>query len=160
VDALDFMKKIHWSQWMGIVPFIFLLAILIFGYIITGGLTTILNLIFIAFLLAIYFITHILGEQIFEFGESNLKNDVELLKLEKDDSTILWALTNGVGIAFLIPGMNIMSTNPLMAIIGLVFLSIGNLVYEMFYHPRAAFLIRKRLVDLDIQNKSARIKRR
>ncbi|NPE26931.1 hypothetical protein HNV12_02930 [Methanococcoides sp. SA1] len=145
------MKKIHWSQWMGIVPFIFLILLLIFGYIITEKVV-ILNLIFITILLSIYAITYLLGEQVFEFGESNLRDDEELLKLEKDDAAILWGLTNGAGIAFLIPGMNIMPTDPWMSVIGLSFLSIGNLVYEMFYHPRAAYLIRKRVIALDLKN--------
>jgi len=141
------MAKIHWSQWMGTVPFILLLVLLAMGYFITG-ITVILNLIFVSFLLLIYICTYIFSMNLFEFGEGNMKDDVKLLRLEKDNAAILWAFSSGIGIAFLIPGLSVVPNNPLMAVVGLIMLSIGNLVYEMFYYPRYALLIRKRLIEI------------
>lgn len=140
------MEKIHWSQWMGVVPFIILIALLVGSYFISYN-RIILNLIFVAILLSFYSLTFIFGLNIFEFGESNLSDDVELLKLEKDNAALLWAFANGVGIAFLIPGLQIISEKPLMSLIGLVLLSVGNLISDMFYYPRYALLVRKRIIS-------------
>ncbi|MBU1129249.1 MAG: hypothetical protein KJ949_01300 [Nanoarchaeota archaeon] len=144
------MKKIHWSEWMGIIPFLIVICLLIWGYHITSN-PVILNLIIISFLLLIYLLTYSFGLKLFEFWESNLKNDVELLKLEKDNLALLWAFSSGIGIAFLIPGMSIISENPLMATMGLILLSVGNLIWQTFYYPRYAFLVRKREIIIDLK---------
>lgn len=101
-------------------------------------------------LLLIYVLTYIFGINLFEYGEIGLKDDEELLKLEKDNSAILWAFSSGIGLAFLIPGLNLISDNPWMAIIGLIMLSLSNLIYEMFYYPRYALLVRKRKIAIDL----------
>ncbi len=137
------MAKIHWTQWVSAIPFVLLIILLLIGYLATG-ITIILNLIIVSFLFLIYILTYIFGVNFFELGERDMKDDVELLKLEKNNMALLWASTSGVGIAFLIPGMANLSETPLMATIGLFLLSVGNLIWMMFYYPRYAFLVRKR----------------
>ncbi|MBU2576518.1 MAG: hypothetical protein KKF50_02250 [Nanoarchaeota archaeon] len=145
------MTKVHWTQWVGAIPFLFLIGLLIFGYLITG-FTIILNLIFVAILLLIYVSTYLFANNFFDFAEAGLSNDIELLKLEKENSAILWAFSNGIGIAFLISGLQVASENPLMIIIGLGMLSVGNLVYELFYYPRYALLVKKRVIEIMEKN--------
>ena len=146
------MEKIRWSQWMGLVPFVILIFLLLFGYYVTG-ITTILNLIFISLLLLFCISTGLFADKLFEFGEMNMKDDVELLNLEKDNASILWAFSSGIGIAFLIPGVPLISTKPLMVMGGLLLLAVGGLIYQMFYYPRYAFLVRKRIIVLDLAKK-------
>ena len=76
------------------------------------------------------------------YGISNLIEKIE--SNEKNNVALLWASTSGIGIAFLIPGMVNISETPLMAAMGLLLLSVGNLIWMMFYYPRYAFLVRKR----------------
>jgi len=144
------MAKIHWTQWLGIIPFIILIGLLLLGYFVTG-ITIILNLIFISLLLLVYLLTYVFGINFFELGEKDIKDDVELLKLEKNHIALLWLSINGVGIAFLIPGMANLLETPLMAVMGLILLSIGNLIWEMFYYPRYTLLVRKRKNIIDLK---------
>lgn len=137
------MVKIHWSQWLGAIPFVILTILLLIGYFATG-ITIILNLIFVSFLLLIYILTYVFGPNFFELGERDMGDDVELLKLEKNNLALLWASTSGIGIAFLISGMANIAETPLMATMGLFLLSVGNLIWMMFYYPRYALLVRKR----------------
>ena len=154
LGVLEGMAKIHWSQWMGIIPFLLLIGLLFFGFITTLN-PIILNLIFVTVLLLIYFSTSIFGMKLFEYGEKDIKrDDIEILKLEKEHSALILAIVSGIGIAFLIPGLQRISENPLTALIGLGLLSLGNLIYEMFYYPRYALLIRKRKIEIDLKRKN------
>lgn len=147
--SLRTMAKIKFLEWMALIPTIFMILILVFLWWATGFRTILGYLLVIMILLGIYISSYVFGPKIFEYGETELKDDEELLKLEKDHAALLWAFSNGAGITFLLSGLSKISQNPLEAIIGLVLLIGGQLIYEMFYLPRYAFLIRKRKISLD-----------
>ena len=147
------MGKIKFAEWMTLVPTIVMVILIFFLWIVTGFKVVLFYILIIVILLAIYILTYTLERAIFEYGEKDMKEDIELLKLEKEHSALLWGFVNGVGIAFLISGLPKIATNPLEAMMGIILLTAGNLIYDMFYFPRYALLVRKRKIDLMLKKK-------
>lgn len=147
------MNKIKFSQWLILIPiFIFVTSFLTL-LLIVGFNTLIFYISILTLLLVIYILTYTFEENLWEYGENQIEEDKELLQLEKDHSVIMWAFVNAVGIAFLIDGMPNIAEKPLSAILGLILLIVGNLIYDFAYYPRYIMLVRKRKIELDLEKK-------
>lgn len=144
------MAKIPKVQWIGLVPFMLLIILLIILWFITRFNQAIFYVLSIVIFFSLYISTHLFFYKLFEIGEETIKrDDNEILILEKEESSLWWMYISGAGFTFLVGGIPIFNTNPLFAITGLIFLTIGNLVYNIFYYPRYRLLYRRRIAELD-----------
>ena len=148
------MAKIQTAQWIGLVPFAILIALLALIWWKTGFNDVLFYLLALACVTAMYFLTHLFSYNLFEIGEKKLPNDEKILMLEKEEASLLWMYVSGAGFTFLIGGIPIFSTNPFFAIIGIVFLTIGNLIHSIFYYPRYRLLYRRRLNEITLKKKN------
>ena len=143
--------KIEIYQWITIILTIILVCLIALLGLIIGFNKIFFYILVIAILLALYVLSYLFEPQLFEYGETQIKwNDEEILKLEKDNCALIWAFTNGAGIAFILTGLPKIAQSPLEAGIGLTLLIIGNLIYNYAYRPRYALLIRKRKINLGL----------
>ena len=147
------MAKITAIQWIGLVPFVILIALLFILWIITGLNSAIFYILSLVILTGMYISTHLFFYNLFEYGEKNLSNSKELLTLEKEEALNWWMYISGAGFTFLIGGLPEFENKPLVALIGLAFLILGNLVYNVFYYPRYRLLVRKCLVGIELSKK-------
>lgn len=144
------MAKITAIQWIGIIPFLILIGLLVGLWWFTGFKTVWFYILSLVILVAIYICTNLFFYNLFEYGEKSLPNDKETLHLEKEESLNWWMYTSGAGFTFLIGGLPQFSENSIMAIVGLIFLIVSNLIYNIFYYPRYRFLMRKRIVEIEL----------
>jgi hypothetical protein len=138
------MAKLYLPEWLTIISAVLMILLVLFGAFITGFKTIFIYLLILTILLIIYILSYVFESHFNEYGEKILDNNEELLKLEKDHSALIWAFANGIGIAFLIPGLSLIQTNPTLAILGLILLIVGELIYSLMYYPRY-FLLLKRI---------------
>jgi len=127
--------KIIFRKWMGILPAIIILLISLSLWFLSSLNIEQVPLILIAILLLVYYLTFSYSGELFDFGQLKLINDEKILQLEKDNTIYILAWLNGIGIAFLIPGLNIISTYPIMAFSGFILIIIANIIYNMNYLP-------------------------
>ncbi|PIN89922.1 hypothetical protein COU60_02410 [Candidatus Pacearchaeota archaeon CG10_big_fil_rev_8_21_14_0_10_34_76] len=146
------MGKIRGREWLGLIPSIMTTLVLGIIWIITGFQKPITYYLIVIILFFIYLLTHTFWFYIFEWGESKLKYDEELIKLEKTDSAMLWGFTIATGFSFIFAGIEKIGTNPTITIMGLIILIVGNLIYYGVYFPRYRYLVRKRLIALNSKN--------
>jgi hypothetical protein len=154
------MNKIRAVQWIGLIPFAILIILEIILFIITGFSSKIFYVLSLTIILLIYVLTYLFFDKLFKYGEKNLSNDKEILILEKEECSLWWMYLSGAGFTFLVAGLPIFNENPLFAITGLIFLVIGNLVYDIFYYPKYRLLFRKREDELEAEAKKGKIKLR
>lgn len=147
------MVKTKFSQWAGLISFILLIGMIISIWIVTQFNTIIFYCLLAIILLAVYGCTYLFSYQLFEYGERNISSDKELISLEKEEALNLWMYISGAGFTFLIGGLPELKTNPILMIIGLIFLIVGSLVYHIHYHPRYTLLIRKRKIEISLNKK-------
>ena len=144
--------KIKAIQIIGLVPFLLLIVLLGILWWITGN--TIVFYVWALFILiAMYFTTHLFFDNLFSFGEKNMVDDEELLKLEINEASLYWGFLGGAGFSFLTAGLATFAQNPLPAFIGFIFLILGNLIFNILYYPRQRLLIRKRLVEIALSKR-------
>lgn len=67
---------------------------------------------------------------------------------------------SGAGFTFLVGGIPLFSENPALAISGIFFLTIGNLIYNVLYYPKYRMLFRRRKYELEAEAKKGEIKLR
>lgn len=139
----------QWRKYQ-IIPIIFLLvavSLSIIAYIISGFNKSIFSVVILIVFASLYLLSYYLQDWIYEKGELILKEDEELMRLEKDNLIYHLTFLNGAGFAFLIPGL--LEKELTFSIIGLIFLTIANLIYSFAYLPKQHFLIIKRKIKLE-----------
>ena len=142
------MAKIQKIQWIGIAPFIVLIGFLTILWYLTGFNKAIFYILALVIVTLMYLSTHLFFYNLFEIGEKNLPNDKEILILEKEEASLWWMYISGAGFTFLVAGIPLFNTKPSFAIVGLILLTVGNLVFNIFYYPRYRLLYRKRLIKI------------
>jgi hypothetical protein len=152
------MNKVKFKKIFGILPglFIFIIA-LILWFLVNGKQKLILlPTLLLTLLLFIYYLTFYYSNEIFEFGKSKLINNEKILQLEKDNVVYNLAWINGIGIFFLIPGLDKLPTSPILALSGFILIIVGNVLYNMEYLPRY-FLLK---INADLNYELERRRRR
>lgn len=84
------MVKLRKEEILGLIPSVGTILILLSIWISTGFNREVFKVIYITIPVLVYAITHILAMFFFEIGESKMKDDNELIKLQKEDSAMLW----------------------------------------------------------------------
>ncbi len=141
-------RLIKTIQWVGIVPSILFILFSVFIWFITGFNEIFFYIGLLVLLLLIYGATQIFAYEIFSHGENKLPLNKEILSLEKEEISMQWTLINTIGLGFLIPGLFEFPNNKYFLLIGVGFLALGNLWYNLLYLPRQRFLLRKEHPDL------------
>jgi hypothetical protein len=148
------MNKIQTIQWIGTIPFLLLILLLTILWCFTGFNKEIFYILALVFVTAMYFFIDLFFYDLFEIGEKKLPGDKEILMLKKEEYSLWWMYISGAGFTFLIGGIPFFKTNPILAIAGIIFLSVGNLVYNILYYPIYRLLYRKRLVEISLSQKN------
>lgn len=146
--------KLKRYQKLSILFLIIAVVLSILAYVLSNFNKSVFSVVILVVFSSLYILSYNLQDWLYEKGESALKYDKELVKLEKDDLIYHLAFLNGAGFAFLIPGL--LDSKLIFSAVGLVFLTIGNLIYILAYLPRQNFLIIKRKTELDLQKNGKR----
>jgi len=149
------MAKISFRKALGILPgaLIFIIALILWFLVDFQNKLILLPTLIMALLLFLYYLTFQFAEELFDFGQLKLRDDEKILELERNHIIYNLAWLNGVGIAFLIPGLDVISTSPIMALSGFILIILGNVVYNMEYLPRYFLLKIKAEVDYEKNRK-------
>jgi len=150
------MKRINILETLGLVFLAIALLLSILAYFLSGMNAQILSVSVLILFVSIYIFSYIIRYWLQEKGEEELfkkEKSFELLKLEKDDISSLWAMVTAAGFTFLLPGI-IEAGKIYLSWIGLVFLSVGNIIYNLFYLPRHYILIKKQKINDLIKKES------
>jgi hypothetical protein len=81
--------RLNGREWFGLIPPSLMIIGLFILWVYTGFQMQLANALLVLIMLIIYLFTHIFWVHLFNLGESNIKDDKELIKLEKDDSAML-----------------------------------------------------------------------
>ena len=146
------MVKIKAVQWIGLIPFFISITLLGIVWYFTGFNKIIFYILALIIFTVMYFSTHLFFYNLFEWGENKITDDKELIILEKEETSLWWMYVSGAGFTFLAGGIPVFDKYPHIAIIGLIFLIIGNLIYNVLYYPRYRLLYRKRLIQRELNN--------
>ncbi|MBU4308641.1 MAG: hypothetical protein KJ566_02515 [Nanoarchaeota archaeon] len=85
------MTKIQKAQWIGLIPFIILIFLLVILWLITGFNQAIFYALALVIVSAVYISTHLFFNNLFEKGEENIKRyDEEILILEKEEASLCY----------------------------------------------------------------------
>ncbi len=143
------MVKLRKGEILGLIPSVGTILILFSIWVSTGFNREVFKVIYIAIPALVYALTHILAMFFFEIGESKMKDDNELIKLQKEDSAMLWGFLTSTGFAFFFGGLA-SPNNVSLLVSGIVILSIGNILYYSYYFPRYRSLVRQRLNYIEL----------
>lgn len=141
-------------KFFDLLPAIAFLAIGIFLYIFSGFNNKLLLPLVVFISLGVYTTVYTFQEKMSSWVQNKMKLDEKLQQLIKEDASLLWAYVSGMGVAFLIPGLTPSSGGNIVFLLGaMIFFIIGEFVYALHYLPRQQWLVRKRLIDLEMGRK-------
>lgn len=136
-----------------LLPSLLFLIVGIFLFVLSGFKLQLVIPLIILILLVIYTIVYICQERLSIWVESKMRLDQNLQQLLKEDASIMWAYLSAFGLAFLIPGLTREPYSIEMLLAAMIFFVAGNLIYALSYLPRHQWLVRQRIIDLDLKKR-------